>query len=96
MWWLIDIGIFCFNCSTLFGCLWVKFIFGLYQTQLTVLYIISTPPDTVRLGDQNLVRQDDNAQPQDYQVANVIVHPDYRHSSNYNDIALIRLSTQVT
>ncbi|XP_037028237.1 serine protease snake-like isoform X4 [Bradysia coprophila] len=57
--------------------------------------VVGIPPDTVRLGDQNLVRQDDNAQPQEYRIANVIVHPDYRHSSNYYDIALIRLSQQV-
>lgn len=58
--------------------------------------VIRIPPDIVRLGDQNLVRQDDNAQPQEYRVANVIVHPEYRHSSNYYDIALLRLSPQVT
>lgn len=58
--------------------------------------VVGIPPDTVRLGDQNLVRQDDNAQPQEYRVANVIVHPEYRHSSNYYDIALIRLSPHVT
>ncbi|KAJ6640320.1 Serine protease snake [Pseudolycoriella hygida] len=58
--------------------------------------VYGIPPDIVRLGDQNLVRQDDKAEPQEYRVASVIVHPDYRHSSNYFDIALIRLAPQVT
>lgn len=61
-----------------------------------MMYVFRIPPDIVRLGDQNLIRQDDNAQPQEYQIANVIVHPEYRHSSNYFDIALIRLNRQVT
>lgn len=58
--------------------------------------MISIPPDSVRLGDQNLVTQDDMAQPQEFRIANVIVHPEYRPSSNYYDIALIRLSPHVT
>ncbi|XP_037049377.1 serine protease snake-like [Bradysia coprophila] len=53
-------------------------------------------PDIVRLGDQNLVRQDDGADPQEYQIESVIAHPNYRHSSNYYDIALLRLNRQVT
>lgn len=53
-------------------------------------------PDIVRLGDQNLVRQDDSAEPQEYQIASVTPHPNYRHSSNYYDIALIRLVRRVT
>lgn len=52
-------------------------------------------PDIVRLGVHNLVKQDDYAQPQDYRISNIIVHPDYRHSSNYYDVALIRLNSQV-
>lgn len=35
------------------------------------------------------------AQPQDYRVADVIVHPEYRHSTHYNDIALIKLDRQI-
>lgn len=52
-------------------------------------------PDIVRLGDQNLAKQDDSAEPQEYQIASVITHPNYRHSSSYYDIALIRLNERV-
>lgn len=52
-------------------------------------------PDIVRLGDQNLVRNDDRARPQDFGVADVIAHPDYKHASHYNDIALVRLNSRV-
>lgn len=53
-------------------------------------------PDIVRLGEQNLVRQDDSAEPQEYQIASVTAHPSYRSFSNYYDIALIRLNRPVT
>lgn len=57
--------------------------------------LISVRPDIVRLGDQNLVRSDDSAGPQDYGVADVIAHPDYKHASHYNDIAVVRLNSRV-
>lgn len=57
--------------------------------------INSVKPDTIRLGDQNLIRTDDKAEPQDFHIADVIVHPDYKHSSHYNDIALIKLDRQI-
>lgn len=68
-------------------------IFVLTAAHCSSLYGI--PPDIVRLGDQNLVSDDDNAEPQEYQIANTIVHPNYKHSSNYYDIALIKLSREV-
>lgn len=52
-------------------------------------------PNIVRLGYQNLARQYGNVQPHDYEIENVIVHPDYKHSSNYYDIALIQLKSNV-
>lgn len=55
----------------------------------------SVRPDIVRLGDQNLVRNDDRAAPQDFGVSEVFSHPDYRHSSHYNDIAVIKLNSRV-
>lgn len=58
--------------------------------------VYGIPPNIIRLGDQNLVRQDDKAQPEDYQVESVILHPNYRHSSHYYDIALLRMDRQVT
>jgi len=49
-------------------------------------------PEIIRLGDQNLVDPNDGAQPEDFGVSNVIVHPEYNKRSTYNDIALIRLN----
>ncbi|XP_017769950.1 PREDICTED: uncharacterized protein LOC108557798 [Nicrophorus vespilloides] len=49
----------------------------------------------VRLGDLNLALDTDNARPEDFQVANVYRHPDYKSPSRYNDIALIKLNRSV-
>lgn len=53
-------------------------------------------PSVVRLGDQNLVTDTDNADPQDFEIAKIIPHPDYVRQLNYNDIALLKLSRKVT
>lgn len=58
-------------------------------------FTCSVRPDIVRLGEQNLVRTDDKAQPQDFGVADVIVHPEYKSASHYFDIAVVRLSERV-
>lgn len=67
--------------------------------QVNYIYVLyfgfSVRPDIVRLGDQNLVRNDDRARPQDFGVSDVIAHPDYRHASHYNDIAVIKLNSRV-
>lgn len=55
----------------------------------------SVRPDVVRLGEQNLVRTDDKANPKDFGVADVIAHPDYRTSSHYSDIAVVKLADSV-
>lgn len=53
-------------------------------------------PSFVRLGDQNLYRDDDGAVPKDYEIEDFIVHPEYkRRLGKYNDIALIKLAKEV-
>uniref|UniRef100_A0A182PAJ9 Peptidase S1 domain-containing protein n=1 Tax=Anopheles epiroticus TaxID=199890 RepID=A0A182PAJ9_9DIPT len=53
-------------------------------------------PTIVRLGDQSLVRQDDGAEPEDYDILRFIVHPDFKWSAGkYNDLALIQLTERV-
>lgn len=52
-------------------------------------------PVTVRLGEQNLKQDNDNADPKDYRISEVIEHPQYRRPKNYNDIALLRLAPKV-
>nr|CAD7397414.1 unnamed protein product [Timema cristinae] len=50
------------------------------------------PPVVVRLGEYNLRTNYEDPEPVDYSVAEVIRHPDYKPSANYNDIGLLRLS----
>ncbi|XP_052889342.1 serine protease snake-like [Anopheles moucheti] len=53
-------------------------------------------PSIVRLGDQNLVREDDGAEPEDYDIKRFIVHPDFKWSAGkYNDLALIETNERV-
>ncbi|XP_064463757.1 proclotting enzyme-like [Ornithodoros turicata] len=56
------------------------------------------PPSvfTARLGDHNLVRSDDNAQPVDVQVIGVERHADYEPRTFKNDIAVLTLEKPVT
>lgn len=50
----------------------------------------------VRVGDKNLQRTDDGANPQEFNVARVIVHPQYKKEVKYDDVALIQLSRKAT
>jgi len=42
-----------------------------------------------------LKKNNDGANPIDFLVDEIIIHPDYVSTSNYNDIALIRLNKPV-
>lgn len=54
-------------------------------------------PSFVRLGDQHLFRDDDRAEPKDYNIEEFINHPQFlRKQGQYNDIALIKLDRSVT
>lgn len=55
----------------------------------------SNKASIVRLGDQNLARSDDGAEPVEYQIKKFIRHPDYHHFSRENDIAVIELKNEV-
>lgn len=50
----------------------------------------------VRLGELDLSTDEDGSKPVDYDISNIIVHPDYRYPQKYNDIALLRLRRTVT
>lgn len=52
-------------------------------------------PVQVRLGELNLKKNNDGANPVDLLVDEVFVHPDYVSTSKYNDIALIRMNKPV-
>ncbi|XP_067618713.1 serine protease snake isoform X2 [Eurosta solidaginis] len=51
------------------------------------------PPDIVRLGTPNL--NENSTYTQDIGIALIILHPDYRTSTYYHDIGLMKLSRQV-
>ncbi|XP_029729399.2 venom protease-like isoform X2 [Aedes albopictus] len=55
----------------------------------------SGPATTVRLGELALDSSNDEAFPEDFKIAETIPHPDYRLTSQYNDIALIKLDRKV-
>jgi secreted trypsin-like serine protease len=52
-------------------------------------------PTTVRLGDQNLRTRNDGLVEVDVDIAEFIRHENYRRSSYYDDIAVIRLARSV-
>ncbi|XP_055636299.1 serine protease snake-like [Toxorhynchites rutilus septentrionalis] len=52
-------------------------------------------PTTVRLGELALDSTNDEAFPEDYNIAELIPHPEYRQISQYNDIALLKLDRKV-
>ncbi|XP_052889666.1 acrosin-like [Anopheles moucheti] len=52
-------------------------------------------PDTVRLGDTDLGSTEDDEFAQQIAIARMIVHPNYRGSRKYYDVALIELQQMV-
>lgn len=52
-------------------------------------------PSLVRLGENNLATRNDGANPVDYRLSEIIVHPSYTIGAHYYDIALIKLSEKV-
>lgn len=73
--------------------------FFLFQSKLqtnTLYTVYRGNPVIVRLGDLNLERNDDGAQPQVINIAQIIVHPNYKPPQLYNDIALIKLNRKVS
>ena len=56
----------------------------------------SNAPVLVRLGDQNLKTRDDGANEVDYAIERFIKHESYSRRSRYYDIAVIKLTQDVT
>jgi hypothetical protein len=53
------------------------------------------PAKWVRLGELNLEDSDEDAEPQDFTISEIILHPDYKLPARYHDIALLKLSKKV-
>lgn len=49
----------------------------------------------VRLGDLAIDQDEDDSMPKQILVSEKILHPDYKMNSKYNDIALLKLKTEV-
>ncbi|XP_071451586.1 serine protease persephone-like [Hetaerina americana] len=57
--------------------------------------MVNGAPVVVRLGDQDLVRDDEGATPIDFAIEKIEMHPSYSSNTSYNDIALLRLERSV-
>jgi secreted trypsin-like serine protease len=44
-----------------------------------------------RVGDTNLIRDDDGSNPQEFGIKQIFVHPQYKNLIKYHDIALMEL-----
>lgn len=52
-------------------------------------------PDIIRLGAQNLKNFDNKSTKKDVGIEKIIPHPNYKRSSHYNDIALIKMTESI-
>ena len=52
-------------------------------------------PDVVRIGDQDLLVNEPGISPQEIDIKNIFVHPQYKHTLKYHDLALFELSVPV-
>lgn len=48
-------------------------------------------PDTIRIGDQDLLVNEPGITPQQFGIENIFMHPEYRSNLKYHDIALFEL-----
>jgi secreted trypsin-like serine protease len=48
-------------------------------------------PNIIRIGDQDLLSDNDGAYPQEFEIKNIFIHPGYNRSLKYHDIALFEL-----
>ena len=49
----------------------------------------------MRIGDLDLIKDTDNENLQQLNVANIIKHPKYSFRTNYHDIALIKVDREI-
>jgi len=59
-------------------------------------YIFRRFANWARLGELDYLSETDEARPEDYKIVQRIIHPNYKSTSSYHDIALFRLERDVT
>lgn len=96
MWWYAHKRLLRYDCSPLHwiaGCVSYNMMNIIFFNQIFI--ILSGPPKVVRLGDLDLTTSDDGSVHVDYDIENIIRHPDYKYPQRYNDIALLKTKKQV-
>lgn len=63
---------------------------------MTSNYFSGTTPDVARFGDINIFSDEDDQYAQQLRIVDIFRHPDHRFTTTYNDIALLKLETNVT
>jgi len=58
-------------------------------------YIFRRFASWARLGELDYLSETDEARPKDYRIVQRIIHPNYKSTSSYHDIALFRLERDV-
>lgn len=53
-------------------------------------------PDVVRIGDQDLTVNETGIAPQEFDIKTITVHPQYKHTLKYHDLALFELVSSIT
>lgn len=65
------------------------------DSNINIAFCSSGKPKFVRLGDVNLYNDTDDAQPQNFTIVQIVLHPEYSFRYVYNDIALLKLDRPV-
>ena len=82
----------------MYKCNWVLIAFLLQKIILSLTKVIiyySQQPDKVRIGDLNLKVEENYLEPQIRQIKRIYVHPKYKTTAFYDDIALLELDEEV-
>lgn len=69
--------------------------FNFILTAAHCAYQSNTELLVARIADKNLNFEFDGAEPQEFGIKRVIIHPNYKRKAKYNDIALMELKGKI-